>query len=117
MPLCILEIPREQYNSLPQDTRDKAATRLCNKILNQTIKGLGVPDLKDKEYRIIVSDDIKEAGVRISYTCGGDEYGTGSVFNPERKQVHATNLAIQRVAKRSPIKIAQTTIESWYNSA
>lgn len=113
MPLCTLEIPREQYEALGVEKRNQAAIDICDAALTQTLDGLEIPDPDDREWRILVRDGIKESRLSISFTLDGDEYRTGTIFKPSAEKIHGTGVAIFRSAQESAFRISQVTMEPW----
>lgn len=111
MPLCTLEIPRVGYN-LP----DSKAVAVCDKSLDLTLQGLEIPDPNDREYRMMVSNDIAEPKISISFTLGRDEYHVGKIFNPSRQKILETAKSIRLGLADSGLNFGTITMEPWNNT-
>ena len=116
MPLCSLEIPRQQFEALPVKDRSEAAIAVCEDTLNKTLGGLGIPDPEDREWRINVSDQISEPRISLGFTLGTDEYGTGSIFDPSRETIQETGKVVYEAASNSPISVRRVIMEPWRNT-
>src|SRR4051812_17241068 len=111
MPLCTLEIPRTQFESLPLD-RNQIVINACEKALDQTLKGLDIPDPDDREYRVIITNN-DHGRISLAFTQGGDEYDTGTIFDPSKKQIHTTGLKIKAGMQGTLFDSYQVEMESW----
>jgi len=110
MPLCTLEIPRVESG-----LSDSEEIAVCNKSLDLTLKGLDIPEW-DREYRVVVSNEISEPKLTISFTAGSDEYKTGRIFNPSRKKIFETTKLIQSDPLISEFGIGSIVMEPWVNT-
>lgn len=115
-PICELCIPSNQYSDQPVQKH----IDLCNMALDSTLTGLEIPDPNDRELRIRDSGetngiDLNEKKViRISYTCGTDEYGVGKIFNPSYNDVTKIARDIFNESKES--KVDKVVFKGFENS-
>ncbi len=114
--MCELGIPLNQFS----DHSKQEQVGLCNKVLDITLTGLKIPDPNDREFRIRDSGDgngidlNEKKAVRVSYTCGADEYGVGEIFDPLEKDV--TMIANDIFNKSKDFGIDKVVVQGWKNS-
>jgi len=82
MPICELRLPNNY-----QMENGKA---VCDVALDATLKGLGIPDPKDREFRIKSVDSLIDPELQISFGVGTDQYGIGEEFMPTSEQMQNT---------------------------
>lgn len=84
---------------------------------------LGVPDLKDKEFQVhvpIFQMDMCDVEVCVDYSHGGDEYKTGTPFEPSEDQrqscVDHILRTLREILKLVDIKTAYVWIRGFTNT-
>ena len=88
---------------------------ICTMALDETLKGLRIPDPDDRELKInVLPTGVAAKDLHISYTFGKDEYGQGKVFNPT-KRMQKTCRSIFRAVK--PEGINRVVLEGWKDTA
>ncbi|OGM37013.1 hypothetical protein A3E13_03620 [Candidatus Woesebacteria bacterium RIFCSPHIGHO2_12_FULL_40_20] len=117
MPLCTIKIPRDKYDGIPPETRDEIIISSGNQALDITLNGLRIPDSEDREIRILVSKDIPETEMSLSFTVGPNEYPDfapdQNSFFPRAEDIHHVGMEIQSEASNSPLNVSTTKMEAW----
>jgi len=118
MPLCTLEIPRQQYVAMSTEFKNQKVSDLCNVALNLTLQKLGIPDPEDREIRIVTSPKVSRPRLSVSFTVGPHEYPDfePEAFFPTRSQIRTAGTHIQLIASASPFQVAETRMEAWKNT-
>ncbi|MCW1949495.1 MAG: hypothetical protein KIH89_003600 [Candidatus Shapirobacteria bacterium] len=110
-PICELGIPLNQFSDQPKQKQ----IDLCNAVLDVTLTGLKIPDKKDREFRIDGSGlENNEKTIKVSYTCGADEYGVGEIFEPSDADVA---MVVNGVFDKSKdFGIDKVVVQGWRDS-
>lgn len=118
MPLCTLEVPRQQYAIMSAESRNQAAVDLCNAALDLTLQKLGIPDPEDREVRIVASPTITRSRISLSFTVGTNEYPDfkPKAFFPTRDQIRLVGTHIQSKSGASLFQVVETRMEAWKNT-
>src|SRR3989338_10407788 len=116
MPLCTVEIDRRQFEKLSRENRNQTAINICEKALDETLNGLGIPYPQDREWRINVNNGITQANISLGFTLGTDEYKTGKIFDPSTETIKATGKIVYEAASNSSISVSRVTMEPWRNT-
>lgn len=107
MPICELR--------LPVDHSMENGKNVCDVALKATLKGLGIPDPEDREYRIKSVDSLIDPELQVSFGCGKDEYGLGEQFMPTSEQVKDTCENIYNEVEQFGIK--KVILDGWKDAA
>lgn len=108
MPIAILEIPKNSQTNVSQ------AKELCEKAGDCLRDALNVPDLEDKECRVI-RNGSEGTILRMSFTVGPNEYPDSkpTSFFPTKDQIESAGKSVLTIAKESQLGISQVVIEAW----
>ena len=117
MPLCTIKIPRDKYDGISPETRDEIILSSGNNALDKTLKALKIPDPEDREMRVLVSRDITETEMSLSFTVGPNEYPDfapdHNAFFPSGEDIRHVGAEIQTEASISPLNVSTTKMEAW----
>jgi len=115
MPLCTLEIPRQQYAVMSAESKNQTAPDLCNTALDLTLQKLSIPNPKDREVRIVASPTLTRSKISVSFTVGLHEYSDfePEAFFPTRGQIRSAGAHIQSNVGASLFQVAETRMEAW----
>lgn len=107
MPICELRLPNNY-----QIENGKA---VCDVALDATLKGLGIPDPKDREFRIKSVDSLIGPELQISFGVGTDQYGIGEEFMPTSEQMQNTCQKISDEVEQFGIR--RVILDGWKDAA
>ncbi|MEI8067955.1 MAG: hypothetical protein WCG91_03355 [Candidatus Shapirobacteria bacterium] len=82
MPICELR--------LPNNYQLENGKKVCDVALDATLKGLGIPNPDDREYRIKSLDSLTDPELQVSFGFGTDQYNQGRAFDPSSEEMKDT---------------------------
>ncbi|MPM55684.1 hypothetical protein SDC9_102481 [bioreactor metagenome] len=110
MPICELRLP----NNYPMEN----GKDVCDVALDTTLKGLGIPDPKDREFRIKSIDSLTDPEVQVSFGCGKNQYeefGKDGEFMPTSEQLKTTCENILNEVRQFGVK--KVILDGWKGAA
>lgn len=107
MPICELRLPNNYQMENGKD--------ICDVALKATLKGLEIPDPKDREFRIKSVDSLIDPELQVSFGLGTDQYGLGEEFMPTSEQLRDTCEEIFNEVKQFGIK--RVILDGWKGAA